>query len=99
MASQQVKIKSTDTQTKSAESYEMRNDINLRGVDGDGEVLVLLEEGEFGALVDGTLVDGVGHGEVDDAAQQDPVADLGVDVAPVVRQRQDVLHVRLHLKW
>ena len=64
-------------------------------MDGDGEVLVLLEDGEVRALVDGALVDGVGHGEVDDAAEEDAVADLGVHVAAVVRKRQDVLHVGL----
>ena len=53
---------------------------------------MLLEDRELGALVDGALVDGVGDGEVDDAAEEDSVADLGVEVAAVVAEGQDVTH-------
>ena len=40
----------------------------LRRGDGQGQVLVGLEEGQLGALVDHPRVDGVGHGEVDQFA-------------------------------
>ena len=64
-------------------------------MDGDREVLVLLEDRELGALVDGALVDGVGHGEVDDPAEEDSVADLGVEVAAVVAEGHYVLEAAL----
>ena len=40
----------------------------LRRGDGQGQVLVGLEEGQLGALVDDARVDGVGDGEVDQFA-------------------------------
>ena len=40
----------------------------LRRGDGQGQVLVRLEEGQLGALVDHPRVDGVRHGEVDQFA-------------------------------
>ncbi len=43
---------------------------HLCGVDGEGEVLVLLEEGQLGALVDHARVDRVGHREVDQLAEK-----------------------------
>ena len=51
---------------------------HLSGGDGNSEVLVLLEDGHLGALVDDALIDGVGHGEVDDAAEEDAVINLEV---------------------
>ena len=68
---------------------------HLRGMDGDGEVLVLLEDGQLGAFVDAALVDGVGHGEVDDPAEEDAVADLGVEVAAIVAEGHYVLEAAL----
>ena len=44
------------------------------GVDGQGQVLVPLEEGELGALVDHAGVDGVGDGEVDQFAEEGEVS-------------------------
>ena len=49
---------------------------HLSGGDGNSEVLVLLEDGHLGSLVDDALIDGVGHGEVDDAAEEDAVINL-----------------------
>ena len=53
---------------------------HLSGGDGNSEVLVLLEDGHLGSLVDDALVDGVGHGEVDDAAEEDTVINLEVTI-------------------
>ena len=55
-----------------------KNCTHLSGGDGNSEVLVLLEDGHLGALVDDALIDGVGHGEVDDAAEEDAVINLEV---------------------
>ena len=64
-------------------------------MDCDGEVLVLLEDGQLGAFVDTALIDGVGHGEVYDPAEEDAVADLGVEVAAVVAEGHYVLEAAL----
>ena len=53
-----------------------RNCAHLSGGDGNSEVFVLLEDRHLGALVDDALIDGVGHGEVDDPAEEDAVINL-----------------------
>ena len=37
---------------------------------------MLLEDGHLRALVDDALIDGVGHGEVDDADEEDAIVNL-----------------------
>ena len=58
--------------------------------DGQGQVFVFLEEGQFGTFVDDPVVDGVRDGEVDQLAQENSVADLFVDIGSVVVQRHQV---------
>ena len=41
---------------------------------------MLLEDGHLGALVDDALIDGVGHGEIDDAAEEDAVVNLKLNI-------------------
>ena len=54
-----------------------------------------LENGNILSLVDHPLVDGVGSGEVDHLAQDDPVVHLLVHVAAVLAQPQLVPEVRV----
>ena len=56
---------------------------------------MLLEDGQLGAFVDTALIDGVGHGEVDDPAEEDAVAHLGVEVAAIVAEGHYVLEAAL----
>ena len=67
---------------------------HLSGGDGNSEVLVLLEDGHLGALVDDALIDGVGHGEVDDAAEEDAVVDLEFIIDEI-----DFYSCSLYIPW